>query len=188
MTIPRPCEPGPWRKLGSTRVIQNRWLKVRRDRVRLPSGKVIPDYYVWEHPAWVNVIGLTEDGRLILVRQYRHGLGRVDYELPGGVCDGGEDRPIRAARRELREETGFGGGRWRRWMVLSANPARQDNLSYTFLATGVRRIGEPIQDATEEMAVHLVTRADARRIVQDGTMIHALHVAPLLKLFLERQW
>jgi ADP-ribose pyrophosphatase YjhB (NUDIX family) len=179
-----PAEPRPWQTLNSQYLFDRPWLKVRQDHVRLPRGHELPDYYVVEHPPWVNVIAETVDDCLVLIRQYRHGLGEIHYELPGGVCDA-EESLLKAAQRELLEETGFGGGNWREWMVLSANPARQNNRNYTFLARAVQLLERPRPDAGEDIAVQLVTKRTAREIVLGGEMIHALHAGPLLKYFLE---
>lgn len=85
-----------WDVLGSEYLFRQPWLTVRRDHVRLPSGVEIPDYYVLEYPTWVNIIATTPDGRMLLVRQYRHGLQWTGYELCAGVVDPGES-PIEAA-------------------------------------------------------------------------------------------
>jgi hypothetical protein len=82
------------------------------------------------------------------------------------------------------EETGFGGGRWALLMTLSANPALQSNLTHAFLAEGVERLRPPAEDATEELTVHVVPVAEARRLVLGGEVIQALHAAPLLKFLL----
>jgi 8-oxo-dGTP pyrophosphatase MutT (NUDIX family) len=185
MPEPDTHDPQPWRTLASTYLFQKKpWLTMRQDRVQLPAGGLIEEYYVWEYPAWVNVVALTADGRLVLIRQFRYALGQVHFELPAGTCDAGETDPLQAARRELREETGFGGGQWRPWMALSANPALQTNLTYTFLATGVEPLGPPRPEATEDLTVHLVPPERARQIVLGGEMVQALHVTPLLKFFL----
>ena len=89
-----------------------------------------------------------------------------------------------AARRELLEETGFGGGRWSPLMVMSANPALQNNLTYTYLAEGVTRLHGPDPDATEDLRVHLVPVSQARALIDDGEMVQALHAAPLLRYLL----
>lgn len=186
MSEPLADDPRPWQIVSSETLFDRPWLKMRQDHVRLPSGNEIPDYYVVEHPPWVNVIALTADDRLVLIRQYRHGIREVHFELPGGVCDAEDRGFLQSAQRELLEETGFGGGHWREWMVLCANPARQNNRNYTYLATGVERLAQPRPDAGEEIAVHLVTLDVARQIVLGDGMLHALHAAPLLKFFLEQ--
>jgi 8-oxo-dGTP pyrophosphatase MutT (NUDIX family) len=177
-------DPKPWETLASQYLFQKPWLTLRQDRVRLPRGSIIEEYFVWEFPPWINVIAQTRDEQLVLIRQFRHGVGRVHYELPAGVCDPSDGSLLDAARRELLEETGFGGRHWQEWMVLSANPALQTNLCHTFLATDVELLQPPSLEATEDLTVHLVPRKEARRIVMEGEMIQALQAAPLLKYFL----
>ena len=99
-------EPRAWDVLESAYLSRKPWLTLRRDRVRLPGGAVIDEYLVLEYPAWVSVVAVTSEGRVVLVRQYRHGLGRAGVELPAGVVEPGDPSPESAARRELREETG----------------------------------------------------------------------------------
>ena len=184
MAAAQPGDPKPSQALSSKYLFRKPWLTMRQDRVRLPGGGIVEEYFVWEYPAWMNVLALTADQQLVLIRQYRYGLGQVHFELPAGVCDAADASPLEAAQRELREETGFGGGHWREWMTLSANPALQNNLTYTFLATGVERLGPQKLEPTEELTVHLVSLERARAIVLGGAMVQALHAAPLLKLLL----
>src|SRR4029453_6879606 len=132
------------------------WLVLRQDHLRLPRGREIPEYWVSEVPAWANAVAGAPGDQVVLVRQYRPGLGQVHYEIPAGVIDDKDADTETAARRELREETGYGGGRWSPLTVLSANPALQNNLTYTFLAEGVIPQGRPDPDATEDLRVHLV--------------------------------
>lgn len=159
-------------------------MTLREDRVRLPTGTVIDDYFVLEYPAWVNVIALTTDDMFVLVRQYRHGSQAVHYELPAGVCEPNDLDPEATARRELLEETGYGGGDWTAFMTLSANPGTHSNRSYTYLATGVIQIQEQQQEDTEDIRVHLVGRTEIVDVVLGGGMLQALHAAPLLKYLL----
>jgi 8-oxo-dGTP pyrophosphatase MutT (NUDIX family) len=176
-------DPQPWQVLSSKYLYRKRWLTLRQDRVRLPGGGVIDEYFVNEYTPWTNIIAVTTERKLVLVRQFRYGLGAVHFELPGGVVDAGEE-PAEAARRELLEETGFGGGQWQPFLTLSANPALQTNLTQTFLATGVEQLQKPLSEATEELTIHVVAVAEARRIVLEGEVIQALHAAPLLKFLL----
>jgi 8-oxo-dGTP pyrophosphatase MutT (NUDIX family) len=91
-----------------------------------------------------------------------------------------------AAKRELREETGFGGGRWTVLSRLSANPALQNNITTTFLAEGVEQLGEAAPESTEDLRIHLVKMGDVLPLFDAGEMIQALHAAPLLRYLLAR--
>jgi 8-oxo-dGTP pyrophosphatase MutT (NUDIX family) len=121
----------------------------------------------------------------VLVRQFRPGIGAVHYELPAGVAEAGESME-KAAKRELLEETGFGGGSWRMLMNLCANPALQNNMTSTYVAVGVERIRPPEPDQTEDLRVHLVKVQEIVALIDRGDMIQALHVAPLLRYLLDR--
>lgn len=181
-----PDDPLPWECLDQTYLFRRPpWLVLRHQRFRLPTGREIPDYWISEFPPWVNVVAVTASDELVLVRQYRPGLEAVHFELPAGVLEGDEELET-AARRELREETGFGGGRWSVLTRLSANPALQDNLTTTYLAEGVDRVGEPAPEQTEDLRVHLVEVGEAARLIDQGEMIQALHTAPLLRYLLRR--
>ena len=173
-------DPQPWQVDASEYIHQLPWFTVRKDAIRMEGGGVIPDYFVFEYPNWVNVVAVTTNGQLVLIRQYRHGLSGVHYELCAGVIDPGED-PLVAAQRELLEETGFGGGHWEPLMTLSANPGTHSNLTYSFLATGVDVKQPQHLEITKEITVHLVSPERAMDIINNSEMMQALHLAPLLK-------
>ncbi|HWR00495.1 MAG TPA: NUDIX hydrolase [Chlorobaculum sp.] len=177
-------DPGHWETLDSKYLHQRPWLTLRQEKVLLPGGRTIDDYYVHEFPAWVSVLALTKDRQAVLIRQYRHGLGRVSYELPAGVHEDGESL-MDAARRELLEETGYSGGTWSLWMELSPNPATQNNISYTFLAEGVERSESQSLDPTEQITVHPVPLERLHTLALNGDMIQALHIAPVLKYLMQ---
>ena len=178
-------EPDCWTTLSSKYIYNKPWLTMRQDEVMLTNGRIIDDYYVWEFPPWINVIAVTTEHQIVLIRQYRHGIGKVFYELPAGVHDKAGESLLESAKRELLEETGFGGGLWCKWMELSANPALQNNITTTFLAEGVELLREQQLDATEEISVHPVSLEELRAISLDGRMIQSLHVAPVLKYLYE---
>ena len=104
-----------WKILSSEYLIERPWLTARRDRVELPDGRIIEEYYVLEYPDWVNIVAIDKEGKMLLVRQYRHGLQRTGYELVAGVLEKDEN-PMEAAKRELLEETGYAGGEWHELM------------------------------------------------------------------------
>ena len=118
-------------------------------------------------------------------RQYRHGRGEVGYEIPAGVCEPGET-PEEAARRELLEETGFGGGTWRLNMVAAPNPSTSTNLCYSFIATGVRRLSDQHLEATEDIEVHLLYEDEVLRLMREGRIIQAPMLCSLWKYFAEK--
>ena len=174
-----------WTVLESEYLIRRPWLTARRDKVRLPNGVINPEYYVLEYPDWINIIAITVDGRIVFERQYRHGRGEVGYEIPAGVCEPGET-PEQAARRELLEETGFGGGSWRLNMVAAPNPSTSTNLCYSFIATGVHKIGDQRLEATEDIAVHLLYEDEVLHPMREGKIIQAPMLCSLWKYFAEK--
>jgi 8-oxo-dGTP pyrophosphatase MutT (NUDIX family) len=182
-----PDDPRPWKLLDRQYLHRKPpWLVMRQDHLQLPGGGEIPEYFVTEFPPWANVVAVTADDQLVMVRQYRPAIEDVHFELPAGVVDPHDRDPETAARRELREETGFGGGRWSLLTTLSANPALQTNLTYSYLAEGVTREAEASTEATEDLRVHLVPVAEALALIDDGDVVQALHAAPLLRYLLSR--
>ncbi len=176
--------PAPWKLISSQYLHRRPWLTVRQEHVQLPSGAQIEDYYVFEYPAWVNILAVTTESQFVLIKQYRHALGQVHYELPAGAGDEHDADLVETAKRELREETGYGGGEWSLFMTLSVNAGTHTNLSYTFLAKGVTRLGEANLEPTEDITVHLASGDELKAWALDGSMIQALHVAPILKYLL----
>lgn len=179
-------DPQPWTVLRSEYLIKRPWLTARKDHVRLPSGVECDEYWVLEYPTWVNVIALTTDGRMVMERQFRHGLGSTEWEIPAGVVEQGET-PEEAGRRELMEETGFGGGRWTELGAYSPNASACNNLSHSFLAVDVERIDTQHLEPTEDIAIHLLPLDEVRRILMNDGIKQALMVAPLWKFFATRQ-
>lgn len=154
---------------------------MRKDTVKLPDGPVIPSFYVLEYPDWICVLGITKSGKLILVRQYRHGIGKVSYELCAGTCEAEDDSPLESARREMLEETGYGGGHWEEWMVVSANPSTHNNLNYCYLATDLELIAEQSLEDTEQLSVHLFSLEEVKEMLVKNEIMQSLHAAPLWK-------
>lgn len=175
----------PWKVITSEYLARRSWYTVRHECVELPNGRRIPDYYVFEYPDWVNVIAITPRREFVFVSQYRHALGETDYELVAGVSEPTDASMLETARRELLEESGYGGGQWRELMVIAPNPATQNNLTHCFVAEGVERIGEQHPDATEDLSVHLFTEAEVRELLDEGAIRQALMAAPLWRYFCE---
>ncbi|MCB0120175.1 MAG: NUDIX hydrolase, partial [Anaerolineales bacterium] len=137
--------------------------------------------FVMEFDAWANILPITKDDQVVLIRQYRHGVQEVLYELPGGVVEEGED-PLEGAKRELMEETGYAAGNLLEVGRIYPNPAIQKNTLYCYLATDVKWVGEQHLDESEEIEVHLVPFDEMIEMAKDGRFVHALNVAVLFRV------
>ena len=173
-----------WTTLESRYIIQRPWLTARVDKVQLPDGRINPEHYVLEYPEWVNIIAITGEGQFVMVRQYRHAMDVVLDELCAGVVEQGE-APIDAAKRELLEETGYGGGTWREIMTVGQNPSICDNITHCFLAQGVERVANQALEPTEDIEVLLMSRKQVHDMLRDNQMLQALMAAPLWRYFAE---
>lgn len=173
----------PWKILDTRYLIRDRWMTLRTDRCQLPNGTIIDGYYVREAEDFVHVVPVHADGRILVVRQYRHGAGIISTEIPGGVIDPGDASPLESAQRELLEETGCTADAFDALPPLYANPARQTNRVHTFLAHNARIVQPPAQDDTEEIECVFATRAEILNLIQTGTFAHALHIASLFLAF-----
>lgn len=151
--------------------------------MRLPNGNQCPEYYVLEYPNWINIIAIDKEGRMLMVRQYRHGLEVTRYELCAGVIDPTDASPMDAAKRELLEETGYGNGTWEELCVLGQNPGSMNNLTYSFLACDVEPISKQHLEDTEDITFKLFEPHEVMEMLQSGYIIQALHAAPLWKYF-----
>lgn len=171
-----------WKTLRSEYLIKRPWLTARRDAVQLPNGVVNDEFYVLEYPDWVNVIAITGEGKFVFVRQYRYALDLDSIELCAGVAEPGE-APIESAKRELLEETGYGGGEWKEFMVIGQNPSTCSNLTHCFIATGVERMGDQQLDRTEDIDVVLLSREEVLSMLRNDELKQALMLAPLWRYF-----
>ncbi len=174
-----------WKVISSEYLHKEPWLTVRKDHVILPNGNHIPAYYILEYPEWVNVIAITREGSFVFIRQYRHGIQEVSYELCAGVCEKHDTSPLISAQRELLEETGYGNGIWKEYMQLSPNPSTHTNLTHCFIATDVEKISEQHLEDTEDLSVHLLTLEEVKDLLRKDAIKQALMAAPLWKYLAE---
>jgi 8-oxo-dGTP pyrophosphatase MutT (NUDIX family) len=148
------------------------------DRVRFepPEGGDPRPYFVIEAPHWINVIPLTHDRRVLLVKQYRFGIEEFTLEIPGGMCDPGE-APLEAAGRELVEETGYRASELAEIGWVHPNPAIQGNRCYTFVARGLIKVGEPAPDPDEECELVEEPLERIPELIAERKITHALVLA-----------
>lgn len=154
-------------------------MRVIEHHVQLGDGREIDDFCVIESPDWAAVLCVTSDERVALVRQYRHGLGGESWELPAGALEPGE-APLAAARRELREETGYESEDWRPLLSASIDPSRQVSRAHFYVALGARPVAAPALDSSEDLETVLVGKAELLELVDSGQLVHGIHVAAIL--------
>jgi len=171
----------PWDELERRVLHDARVFTLCVSRSRAPEDGRERDFHVIEAPEWVNVIALTDEGKVLLIRQFRLGTRTITVEIPGGMADPGEE-PLAAARRELLEETGYEALTWEAIGVVAPNPAIQDNRAHTFLARGAHKTGEQQPDEDEEIEVEEVPLTRIPRLLNDGTIDHSLVVAAFAHL------
>lgn len=166
----------PWLLVATEDLIRDRWMKLRADTCELPNGNTVSPYYVIEESDWVQIFARDSQGRVLIVTQYRHPVGAVCAELPGGVIDAGE-QPLEAAKRELLEETGHAACQWQEIGQFLANPARQTNTVHVFLATDLVLQAEQDLDPSEDIAFAFESEAQVRSLIKDGVFSQGLHIA-----------
>lgn len=175
-----------WRTLDSRLALDHPVLRVEQARRRRSDG--LEHEFVRLHsPDWVNVIPVTPEGRVVLIRQWRQGTDQEALEIPGGIIDPGET-PAQAAARELLEETGYQAPALTALGWVSPNPALFSNRCYTFLASGAVNHQPQRPEDVEEIAVLTVAAAELPGLVADGSIDHSLVVAALAKWWLMGGW
>lgn len=174
--------PEKWEVISSREIADCRVFTVRGDLSR--NGDLTAEFYVIENPDWVNVIPVTPDGDIVLIEQFRHGVGAPVLEIPGGMIDAGEE-PEAAARRELLEETGYESADWRYLGWSHPNPAIQCNRIHHFAAFGAVRTGESSFDEHESIAVRTARPEAVRESIRSGVITHSLVTAAFYYFDLE---
>lgn len=175
----QPAPLAPWTVTASRIVHQDRWITLRADDCVTADGHVIAPYYVVGFPDWVVIVATDQQGQAILVQQYRHGMGVVSTELPGGAIEPDDASPAEAALRELREETGYVAEHAEVLATLSANPSNHSNRFHVVRIQDARLAARPQDEPSERMLVHRMPLSEAWALACRGEMVQAMHVAAL---------
>ncbi|OWV79047.1 DNA mismatch repair protein MutT [Rhizobium sp. R634] len=174
----------PWSVTASRITYEDRWIRLRSDDCLTADGTVIAPFHVLDYPDWINVIPLMPDGRVLLTREYRHGRGEIVLGLVAGGVERGDmetgDAAMAAARRELREETGYEASTFVRLLTSYPNAANHSNVVTSWLALGLNRAGEPSFDPGEKLDMLFADLGDILADLRSGAVImQSMHVAAL---------
>jgi ADP-ribose pyrophosphatase len=174
----------PWIVLEEEPLLEVRRLRVSRQKVRLQDGRIVDDYYQLQMGRAAVIAATRGDGRLVLLRMYKHGPRRSGLGFPGGGIEHGES-PLDAARRELSEETGFGGGIWQELGDYTVHSNQGAGHLYFFAARNVEAISTPTADDLEPHQFVFVTREEVSAAVRGNEFLSLGHVC-LAALWLHR--
>jgi 8-oxo-dGTP pyrophosphatase MutT (NUDIX family) len=174
-----------WTTLSSDTVVKDRWIDLRAESCQTAAGQEISPYYILSYPDWVNVVAITPDEHVLLIRQYRHAAGQVFWELPGGALEPSDAGLIDAARRELEEETGSRAERIEFITTLYPNPASHTNRLHTFLAINAMPVGtQQLEGGEEGITLHTVPLSELMDKLRSGLLGQALHTSSILMALL----
>jgi ADP-ribose pyrophosphatase len=171
-----------WKILSSEYISKHQYFTARKDRCQRPGGQVVDAYYVVELPVSVCALAITEDDKVIMVRQYRHPIDETILEIPGGFIDK-DEVPEKAIARELLEETGYEFSSFDNLGKVAANPGVLNNYTYLFLAKGGKKIASQNLDANEDIEIVLLPLDEVRRMLRQNEIVQSLHTCCIFYAF-----
>lgn len=163
-----------WETRESRYLAKYRIFDLREDVCISPRTGQAHPFYVLETRDWINIIPITPEGQIVMVRQYRFGTGEVTLEIPGGLVDAEDGCVQDAAQRELQEETGYVSDDIILLGTVRPNPAIQNNTCHIFLARNATPSGKQALDACEDIAVELHSREAVETMIRQGEIDHCM--------------
>lgn len=158
------------------------WLELSVEKVQLPDGRIIDDFYHLVIPDFVVVFAETASGGILTIRQYKHGAGYPSLTLPSGQVDK-DEAPLNAAKRELLEETGYQASHWRHLGSYTVNGNLGCGKGHFFLAKEAIQLQEPDSGDLEEMEIGILTHEALKKSMEDGEVILLNHAAVISMAF-----
>ena len=176
-----------WKMLSTKYVYENKWFHARADSCELPDGRVIEPYFVVELPDFCNMVIVTKEEQVILVRQYSYPVNQTTYELAGGVIEKNED-PAKAALREMEEETGYSSNEIEFLYKAACNPALNNNTAYFYLARNAFKIESQNLDALEDIDVVSFSKQEFIQLLKENKLQHAVQLGAVYEAMIRLGW
>ena len=173
-----------WKQLSSKTVFEQSWFKTKVDVCQLPDGRIFDSYFTVEVPNWCNTIIITEDEKIVLIKQYRYPINKIIYELPGGLIEQNEN-PMQAALREMQEETGYTSNNIELISTVAANPALQSTTAYFYLATNAVKTQKQNFDEFEELTIELVDKTTIKELLTNNALQHGVQVGAIYQALIK---
>ena len=168
-----------WELLDSKILFEDKWIKIRQDRCRTKNDLIIDPYYVLEYPDWVHLICIDTNSKILVTKQYRHGNKSINYEIPCGVVDKNDAAPLAAAKRELKEETGFVSDNFEKIITYSPNPSNHSNALHCFIVKDLKQTDDCDCDESEEIEFEFLSFQEIMNLINDGKFSQSMHVSAL---------
>ena len=185
-------DPLAWEEISTEHIIQDEWIDFRRSAYRFPDGSVFEPYYSYSRKDYVVIVASDTEGNYLCVRQYRQGIEKVTTEFPaggiertdgkeyGGSGDISAEESLAAAKRELREETGYESDEWRHLLKVPSNATIADNYAHLFVARNCRKVSGQDLDDTEFLNVIKLSAQEIETLIAEGKFQQAVHIAAWL--------
>jgi 8-oxo-dGTP pyrophosphatase MutT (NUDIX family) len=171
-----------WKVLSTNKLFSSGLFTLKSEKCELPDGRVMPRYYVMDFPDWVNILPITKNGEVILVKQYRHASKREHLEVPGGSMDPSlQESFLEGARREMLEETGYDSKNIVSIGSHFPNPALQSNRMHTFIAFDCEKVQEQNLDEFEDLSLYFCSLEKLKDHLINGDVDHSIMIASISK-------
>ena len=166
-----------WEEISTEHVVQDQWIDFRRSAYRYPDGRVFSPFYSYSRRDFAVIVASDEEGRYICVRQFRQGIKTVTTEFPAGGIEPGksQESALEAAKRELKEETGYVSDRWRKLLSIPSSATISDNTAWLFVAENCRRTAAQELDAMELLRVEKHTAEEIDVMLAEGSFQQSVH-------------
>ena len=185
-------DPLEWEEVSTQHIVSDEWIDIRRSAFRFPDGNIFEPFYTYSRRDYVVVVATDTNGDYICVRQFRQGIRKVTVEFPAGGIERSDGRQygtsqdcsaedsLEAAKRELREETGYVSDEWSHMLTLPSNATIADNYAHLFVARNCRRVWQQSLDETEFLNVSTHPASEIEAMIAGGEFAQAMHILALL--------